>query len=230
MSSADNYWPEMHDLMMHSTTSPTRSMRVQAVINHPHIADWYFTVKLSDFIEQWLYEALGAEWHWYRFEYQARGSTHAHGCAKLKNDPGICSLVQKAALGWLVEQELEQTDTAPSPEQVQALQCGEDASTLVLQYADWLVTTCNPSLPDDFGAYLNHILAQFHLLNWKTLIVTTLILSTQYNATHNAVQPTVYERKPTKMSLHAVLVILFQNKHAHFYHLKNLKMAVFVLH
>ena len=149
MSSADNYWPEMLDLMMHSTTSLTRSMRVQVVINHPRIADWYFTVKLSDFIEQWLYEALGAEWHWYRFEYQAR-STHAHGCAKLKNDPDICSLVQKAALGWLVEQELEQTDTAPSPEQVQALQCGEDATTLVLQYADWLVTTCNPSLPDDF--------------------------------------------------------------------------------
>ena len=36
---------------------------------------------------------------------QARGSTHAHGCAKLKNDPGICHLAEKAATGWLAEQE-----------------------------------------------------------------------------------------------------------------------------
>ena len=125
-------------------------MCVQAVIDHPHIADWFFTVKLSDFVEQWLYEALGAEWHWYRFEYQARGSTHVHDCTKLKNDPGICFLVQKAASAWLLEQELKQVGSAPSPEQAQALQCGEEATALVLQYADWLVTTCNPRLPDDF--------------------------------------------------------------------------------
>ena len=150
VSSADNHWPEMHNLMMHSTTPTTRSMRIQAVINQPHIADWFFTVKLSDFVEQWLYEALGAEWHWYRLEYQARGSTHAHGCAKLKNDPGTCSLVQKAASAWLIQQELQQNDTTPTPEQAQILQCGEEATTLVLQYADWLVTTCNQSIPNEF--------------------------------------------------------------------------------
>lgn len=124
-------------------------MRVQAIINHPHIADWFFTVKLSDFIEQWLYQALGAEWHWYRFEYQARGSTHAYGCAKLKNDPGICSLVRKAASAWLIQEELQRIGTTPTPEQAHTLQCEEEATTLVLQYADWLVTTCNPSPPDD---------------------------------------------------------------------------------
>lgn len=88
-ASSDNYCAEMHNLMMHSTTSLTISVREQAVTDHPHIADWLFTGKLSDFIEQWLHEPLRAEWHWYHFEYQARGSTHAHGCAKLKNDPGI---------------------------------------------------------------------------------------------------------------------------------------------
>ena len=35
-------------------------MHVHAVINRPHIADWFFTVKLSDFLEQWLYEVLEA--------------------------------------------------------------------------------------------------------------------------------------------------------------------------
>ena len=41
------------------------------------------------------------EWHWYRLEYQARGSTHAHVCVKLKNDPGICTFVTKAAAAWI---------------------------------------------------------------------------------------------------------------------------------
>lgn len=149
VSSADNYWPEMHDLMMHDTPSPSRSMCVQSVIDHPHIADWFFTVKLSEFVQQWLYKALDAEWHWYRFEYQARGSTHAHGCAKLKNDPGICSLVQKAATAWLLKQNLQQTGATATPEQEKMLLCGEDATKLVLQYADWLVTTVTPSLPDE---------------------------------------------------------------------------------
>ena len=111
-------------------------MRVQAVINQPHMADCIFTVKLSDFVEHWLYEAFGAEWYWYRFEYQARGSTHAHGCAKLKNDPGIFSLVQKAASAWLIKQELQQNETTSTPKQVQVLQCGEEATTLVLEYAE----------------------------------------------------------------------------------------------
>ena len=150
--------------MMHSTTSPTRPMHVQAVIDHPHIADWFFTVKLSDFVEQWLYEALGAEWHWYRFEYQARGSTHAHGCAKLKNDP------------WLLEQELKQIGSAPSPEQAQALQCGEEATALVRSMLiGWLPLVIHASQMT-FGVCLNHTLAHFYFLNWMTLIVITVIL------------------------------------------------------
>ena len=102
VSSADTYWPELHNLMMHpSGAQLTHQMRVQAVINNPHITDWYFSSKLSDWIDHWLYKTLDTEWHWCRYEYQARGSTHAHGCAKLKNDPGLCTLVEKAAVGWL---------------------------------------------------------------------------------------------------------------------------------
>ena len=41
-----------------------------------------------------------AEWHWLRFEYQARGSIHAHGCATLKNDPDIPTLKACAAKAW----------------------------------------------------------------------------------------------------------------------------------
>lgn len=35
VSSADNYWPELHKLMPHSDNEPSHSMRVQAVITNP---------------------------------------------------------------------------------------------------------------------------------------------------------------------------------------------------
>ena len=69
VSSADTYWPELHNLMMHSPgTQPTHQMRVQAVINNPYITDWYFSSKLSDWIDHWLYKTLDTEWHWCRYE------------------------------------------------------------------------------------------------------------------------------------------------------------------
>ena len=106
VSSADNYWPELHKLMpLPSTSEPDHSSRVHAVIENPHITDWFFSSKLLDWIQHWLYDALGAEWHWYRYEYQARGSTHAHGCVKLSNDPGICTLIEKAAAAWVISEE-----------------------------------------------------------------------------------------------------------------------------
>ena len=103
LSSADNYWAQLHSLMPQSQHR-THATRVNSVINSPHLTDWFFEVKATDFIRHWLNETLDAEWHWYRYEYQARGSIHAHGCAKLKNDPGLCKLISAAALGWSEEQ------------------------------------------------------------------------------------------------------------------------------
>ena len=105
VSSADNYWPELHSLMPHkcSQAEVTHPMRMRSVIENPHIADWFFHVKMTDFVKYWLDDALDSEWYWYRYEYQARGSTQAHGCAKLKNDTGICNLVKAAAVGWMEE-------------------------------------------------------------------------------------------------------------------------------
>ena len=149
VSSADNHWPDLHKLLPHSTSSPSRAVRRQAVINCPHITDWYFTSKLQDFVQHWLYNTLDADWHWYRLEYQARGSTHAHGCAKLKNDPGICSLMQKAALAWLVEQDINTQGIEPTEQQQKIIQEGNESKAEVILYADWLVTTCNESIPDN---------------------------------------------------------------------------------
>ena len=43
---------------------------------------------------------LDAVSHWFRFEYQARGSIHSHRCVKLKNDPDIPTLKTCGAKAW----------------------------------------------------------------------------------------------------------------------------------
>ena len=146
-SAADCHWPELHNLLTHTSNPPTYSDRVQAIIDQPHLTDWYFTSKLTDILQSWLYDVLDANWHWYRLEYQSRGSTHAHGCAKLKNDPGICTLVQKAATTWLV---LQQEENMTDCNVQRILDKGEQAKATTLQYIDWLVTTYNEALPADF--------------------------------------------------------------------------------
>ena len=90
-------------------------MRANTVIKNPHITDLFFHSKLKDFVAYWLHvlKTLDAEWYWFRYEYQARASTHAHGCAKLKNDPGLYELVKIAALGWMEEKANESNQTEP---------------------------------------------------------------------------------------------------------------------
>ena len=96
-----------------------------------------------------MYNALDAEWHWYRFEYQARGSIHCHGVAKLKNDPGLCKLSEIALKGYLAQKSLECSEVLNVPECNQQIMEGKNASIKVCQYVDWLLSTYNPNPPDD---------------------------------------------------------------------------------
>ena len=147
VSAADNYWPDLQRLLQ-QPEGATHGMRVQAVINHPNLTDWFFAAKLPQFIQHWLYGCLDAKWHWYRYEWQARGSIHAHGCAKLKNDPGLCELISKAALGWRAEKMLG----CPEADRELLLEIiaeGEEDKAAAIEYADWLVTTMNEVIPDN---------------------------------------------------------------------------------
>ena len=148
-SSADMHWPELHSLF-HTDSANTDDTDYRSnVINNPHIVDWIFTQRLEKFVKFWLYETLDADWHWYRFEYQAiRGSIHCHGTAKLKNDPGLCQLTEVALKGHLAQKEIE-TGAQFSPEREQQIQEGIEAARTVCQYTDWLLSTCNPLPPDD---------------------------------------------------------------------------------
>ena len=145
VSAADTYWPELHtNIMPHNSVNPTHSMKINAVINNPHLTDWYFTQRFTDLTKQWLYNHLDAEWHWNRFEYQSRGSTHAHGCAKLKNDPGLCDLMKQAALAWKLQNK-PQSELLESEQLI--IDQGKAAEEIIISYVDWLTTTFNESIP-----------------------------------------------------------------------------------
>ena len=112
------------------------------------LVDWFFTKRIEMFIKHWLYDTLDAEWHWYRHEYQSlRGSIHCHGTAKLKNDPGLCDLTEKALKGFLAQKEVDKEEPL-TPQHEELIQEGLEASRTVCQYADWLFSSCNPCPPN----------------------------------------------------------------------------------
>ena len=50
---------------------------------------------------------LDYDWIWHRYEWQSRTAIHAHGVAKLKNDPGIIALVSKVYAAKLLQEQIE---------------------------------------------------------------------------------------------------------------------------
>ena len=92
---------------------------------------------------------IGAKWHWFRYEYQGRGSIHCHGTAKLKNDPGLCHLTETALKGFLAQKFKDENDCLGTTELDQDIEAGQKAADTVCQYVDWLLSTMNPNPPDE---------------------------------------------------------------------------------
>ena len=146
-SSADMPWPDLHVLL--GNENSTGDKRRQAVINNPHIVNWFFTLRLESFIKHWLYKTLDVKWHWYRFEYQARGSIHCHGTAKLSNDPGLCELTKVALKGFLAQKYKDEHKDENTSESDYDIIAGKKAAQLACKYVDWLLSTVNPTPPDE---------------------------------------------------------------------------------
>ena len=146
-SAADLHWPDLHNILVVNSCSLTPTERRQNVIDNPHLTDWFFVQRLGHFIKYWLYDTLDAEWHWYRFEYQARGSVHCHGIAKLKSDPGLCRLSEIALLGFKAQERLKTSSCTDDDNLLKSE--GENASTIICNYADWLFSTENPQPPEE---------------------------------------------------------------------------------
>ena len=92
-----------------------------------------------------MYNCLDAEWHWYRYEFQARGRIHCHGVAKLKSDSGLCYLTDKALKGFLAEKSFIES---PDPSLLSCITEGKNAASQVCQYVDSLMSTYNPCPSD----------------------------------------------------------------------------------
>ena len=150
-SSADMHWPELHSLFTSPDTEIDPQKNRQNLIDNPHLVDWFFTKRLENFVKSWLYDTLQATWHWYRYEYQSRrGSIHCHGVSKLKNDPNLCHLAEKALEGYLAEKELiDCPDSKNKAELLRKIENGKEASKTICQYADWLLSTVNPLSPEE---------------------------------------------------------------------------------
>lgn len=108
---------------------------------------------MDEFCTHWLDHLINAECKWIRFEWQAHGSIHPHGCAKLSNNPGFCSLVKTAAQGWKLEQILRLHKHPSYHQMANKVQpyilVAHQARATVIAYADWLLTTMNDALPQE---------------------------------------------------------------------------------
>lgn len=114
------------------------------VVSYPHLLDWFFTQRVESFVKHWLYDILGATWHWYRYEFTVlRGAIHCHGLAKLDNDPNLCELGTKATKGYLAQKEMF-TEKSTEQRTLQTIAVGKDAERQICDYFDYLVSCCNP--------------------------------------------------------------------------------------
>jgi hypothetical protein len=56
---------------MHALAASCEELRART--GKPPLVDWFFTQRLESFVKYWLYDTLGAKWHWFIYEYQGRG-------------------------------------------------------------------------------------------------------------------------------------------------------------
>ena len=148
LSCAEFHWPEFHSLFSDDEVSEPETLRMN-IINNPHLLDWFFTIRVEKFVKHWLYEKMGASWHWYRFEYALkRGSIHCHGLAKLKDDPGLCNLNQVAINGHNAQERLvssNEFELEHFDDLNRAVHEGKLSEDEICNYVDSIVTAENPS-------------------------------------------------------------------------------------
>ena len=66
---AEYHWKDFLKLFgLENKTASDAEVR-KAIIDNPHVVDWYFTERTEKFAKHWLYDFLKAEWHWFRYEY-----------------------------------------------------------------------------------------------------------------------------------------------------------------
>ena len=155
LSCAEFHWPEYHQLFKTADETNIFHSARENVLNYPHILDFMFTERVEAFVKQWLYKTLGAEWHWFRYEFAVqRGSIHCHGLAKLQGDPGLCQLSDDALNGFLASNKLlapEDLSETNKENLLQDIARGKEAERKLCQYHDFLTLSGAESQFSNFG-------------------------------------------------------------------------------
>ena len=149
LSAADTRWKRLHNVIGHRPGKQNNGGQRMALLKqHPHIAAEFFHKKLKTY-NKYFNAAVGAKYDFFRYEFQSRGSIHAHGFKWLKNDPGLVNLSQIAAKGNALEKQWK--DKEKPVEVAEAIEAGKHAEYVVSRYCDWLVSTSSPQEYEDNG-------------------------------------------------------------------------------
>ena len=73
-------------------TTERQKIRYKNVIDYPHVVSWWFDRTTKLYIEEILMKEYGVVDYWLRYEWQARGSVHAHYVLWFRDAPEITPL------------------------------------------------------------------------------------------------------------------------------------------
>ncbi|KAH0499426.1 hypothetical protein TgHK011_006624 [Trichoderma gracile] len=94
-SAADNHWESLHRHLPHFDAWQAASARdklriaMQNLKDNPHIAAYHFDYRFKTFLQTVVLPKLQITEFWYRYEWQARGSTHVHGLYWTDSSPVV---------------------------------------------------------------------------------------------------------------------------------------------
>jgi hypothetical protein len=98
VSAADIQWPDLHEHMPAHPGAPPENeqeayrKRMANLNENPAIAAYYFQKRWKVFFEEVVGPQLNVVDHWWRFEWQHRGSSHIHGFLWLRDAPSVENL------------------------------------------------------------------------------------------------------------------------------------------
>ena len=123
LSAADIQWPELYRLLDSdgNTISSTNEQienrrRTKLLIDNPLIVAWFFKHRADSFIKDVLFKKFKVIDHWFRIEFQHRGSPHIHGFIWLEGAPSVDNLDSMSIQDYeIITQYFEKLISASNP-------------------------------------------------------------------------------------------------------------------
>lgn len=94
LSAADYHWKSLFQLLTPDSdlSEISEKRRAQLMHDNPILAGYHYQERARLFITKVVIPYFNVTDHWYRHEWQSRGSSHTHGVLWLKNSPNIPDL------------------------------------------------------------------------------------------------------------------------------------------